>query len=136
MVRERQIGGVCVYYTCRRFPSQHMAREMWEYVERKSAGKGLDLGLYRHGPSTLPGTTITALSLDLATCEKADWYLRRGADVDPYDDPHVSLDEIDALIARRGHVALTRDGENHLEWRYGGEGRRMLPDGTYDDGTD
>lgn len=133
-VREHQVGPVTIYYSTRRFPHARIAKETWEQVNRRLAGKNLDLGFYRHGPSTHPGCLVTAISLHKGGVEAADFIMRRGVEVDVLDDGDMSVAELEAMIARRARVVMeNRDRAGHMVVRREGDGVKLNRDGSYDE---
>jgi hypothetical protein len=127
-----------------RFPYAGAAKQAWEQLDAQLAGKGLDLGVYRHGPSTNPGKTVTAVSLSPKGVMRARQILRRagGQEIDILDDGQMGKRELEAMIMRRvrkvvGELhqaeAEERPLRSHEVIRHGGGGSRLHPDGTMEE---
>jgi hypothetical protein len=127
----RDFRTVEVYWLTRRFASAALAKDVWERIERKLGNRAMDLGIYRHGSSKRPGHLITVVSLKPEGVIKAERLMRPGVDVDPLDDGDFSFRELDALIARRAdRVMHAPPGATSERYHYGGDGRRLNPDGS------
>jgi len=117
------------------FATAGAAWETWQLLEDELGGKGLDLGVYRHGPSTNPGKCITCVSLKPQGVLRARRIIRKAGGRDGYEHPNEL--ELEALIARRIRFVATEapklaPGESgHAEIHHLGHGRELRPDGTY-----
>lgn len=113
-----------------RFGAPSAAWEAWQTIEDELAGKGLDLGVYRHGPSTDPARYVTVLSLKPQGVLRARRILRREGGSNWEIDPR----ELEAMIARRIRFVATEapPGETgHTEIHHLGHGAKLNPDGTF-----
>jgi len=119
------------YHYTAMFPYAKTAWEAWQGVEDALAGAQLDLGVYRHGPSTNPGKFVTVISLKGPQgVLRARRVLRRMGG----SDHRIEEAELDALIARRIRFVATEapKGETgHAEIHHLGHGRKLNPDGTF-----
>ena len=119
----------------RMFATAGIAKLAWDTLEDELVGKDLDLGTYRHGPSTNPGKTVTVLSHRPEGVLAARRLLRKipGSDLDVLDHPHMGPPELEALINRRirkvAAEARHPTGRTHEAISHGEEGARLLPDG-------
>jgi hypothetical protein len=132
MIRSRQLEEITVFYVSRRFATQYLARRVWDEINRRLSGKNLDLGVYRHGTEAHPGTAVTVLSLLPEGVVRAERLMRQGTDVDFADDGDFSWRELDSLIARRARMVVAAPPGMDSEILHHGEGRRLLPDGTFE----
>lgn len=113
------------------FPYAKTAWEAWQLVEDDVGGKQLDLGVYRHGPSTNPGKFVTVVSLMPQGVLRARRILRKAGGSDwGIDDL-----ELEALIARRVRFVATeapKGKSGHAQIHHLGHGSKLRPDGTFD----
>ena len=112
------------------FPSARAAWETWQSINDELGGKGLDLGVYRHGPSTDPARFVTVVSLEPRGVLQARRLLRKAGG----QDHRVETEELEAMIARRIRFVATEapKGETgYAEIHHLGHGRTLNPDGTY-----
>ena len=114
------------------FPTAKSAWEAWQMVEEALGGKNLDLGVYRHGPSTNPGKCVTVVSLEPRGVLQARRIIRKAGGREGYEHPN--LTELEALIARRIRFVAREAPKNetgHAEIHHLGHGRALNPDGTF-----
>jgi hypothetical protein len=113
MIVEYQLPEDLTWYVVSvRFASAYMAKETWERIQTKAEkehGK-LDIGFYRHGPSTDPGRYLTCVT---TRRESALWINRQ---VRGCENNGLPEDEMKAMILRRLdvlgqlHAASARNG--------------------------
>lgn len=121
------------WYYSAEFRMADDALSAWKYLNDTLAGKDLDLGVYRHGPSTDPGRFVTALSLQPQGVLRARRILRK---LTAGREHRLPLAELEAMIARRirfvaNEVPKHRPGPGYAEIHHEGDGRALNPDGTY-----
>lgn len=124
------------YWFSRRFPNAKLGWQAWEQIEDRLAGKRLDLGIYRHGPSSAPGTMVTVVSLHPQGVLQARRILRGLGGVDVLLGHGLREDELQALVARRIRAVAQLTAENpgksgDAVSHYMGHGKAIHPDGTY-----
>jgi hypothetical protein len=124
------------YWTSRRYRSAKLGWEAWSKLEEKLAGKNLDLGIYRHGPSASPGTMVTCVSLHSQGVLQARRILRDEGGADVPLGAGINELELEALIARRIRAVAQLTAENPGEsgsaiYHHLGRGRAIDPDGSY-----
>lgn len=117
------------HYT-RMFASAKIAWDTWQELNDELGGRGLDLGVYRHGPSTNPGKYVTVISMQPQGVLRARRALRKV----PGSEPEICTDELEALIARRIRFVANeapKGKTGYAEIHHLGHGRKLNPDGTY-----
>lgn len=120
------------YHYSAMFPTAGAAWETWQVLNAELGGRGLDLGVYRHGPSTNPGKYLTVLSLRPQGVLRARRIIRKAGGLEGY--AHPTTEELEALIARRIRFVATeapKDRTGYAELHHLGQGTRLNPDGTY-----
>lgn len=132
----RLFFGMPWYWYSRRFPSAKLGWAAWAELEEKVTGKKLDLGIYRHGPSTNPGAFVTVVSLQPQGVLLSRRILREHGGVEVLLGHGLSEEELEALVARRIRavtaLAQERPGEAGTAiYHHLGRGRKIDPDGTY-----
>jgi hypothetical protein len=119
------------YHYSAAFPSAGAAWGAWQAVEEGLAGAQLDLGVYRHGPSTDPARFVTVISLrGPQGVLRARRIIRKTGGT----DHRIEQGELEALIARRIRFVATEapKGETgHAEIHHLGHGSKLNPDGTF-----
>lgn len=114
------------------FATAGAAWETWQLLEDELGGKGLDLGVYRHGSSVNPGKCITVLSLQPQGVLRARRIIRKAGGRDGYEHPNEL--ELEALIARRIRFVANeapKGKTGHAEIHHLGHGSALNPDGTF-----
>jgi hypothetical protein len=133
MITTYDLAGTTWYVVSVRFASAYMAKETWERIQQRTRkGKGdMQLGFYRHGPSTDPGRYLTGVT---HLRPSAEWLERqlRGT-----EDNYLSREEIGAFVLRRLDV-VTRGLEAGLpsgsySIRRPERGAALRPDGSMDE---
>jgi hypothetical protein len=95
-------------------------------VMEELGGKNLDLGIYRHGPSTEPGCYVTAISIRPVSLGMVE-------DLIEGEPVELRPDEQRAFVLRRIDVIRQQEGEGWLKIRRGTRGARLDPDGSMDE---
>jgi hypothetical protein len=124
------------YWYSRRYRGAKAGWEAWQGLEDKVAGKNLDLGVYRHGPSTSPGTFVTVVSLRPQGVLQARRILREIGGAEVPLGAGLSIEELEALIARRiravAQLAHDHPGESGTAiTQHLGQGSKINPDRTF-----
>lgn len=126
-MNERELPNLSYFWACLEFPSDTLAYRYFVEVNERLSGKGLDLGVYRHGPTDEAKRWVTLVSIKREGIRKAEQMPLAGAAVD-YD---LDQDQVDALMLRRARMvmAIGNDGPRTVRIRHAGEGATLTPEG-------